>query len=327
VTLHRLAEMNPTEIAQRLATKPMLILPFGTIEWHSHHLPLGLDGLIADDIAEAIAERCDAVLAPVSYWAVGGVPFPYTLALSVDLIEPVLVSVFEQFAAMGFRVIVAFTGHFGLDQTMALKRSAAKVMRRAPVTIAPLTPYDLVTDVYLGDHAGAGETSLLLACRPDLVHLDAVPLDQPLDGVIGDDPRAEAESGLGTQIRQTIIERISALAQRLWEATSPVDRQYFIEAIDTAARALAELSAARRTRPRIQVPPVQTPPYIAHCAALWAGDYRGARTHAEAKRAETSAELGAVDAPHTPVGGIPDIRDPVSSAISTPPGSPSSAAT
>ena len=86
-----------------------------------------------------------------------GVPFPYTLKLPIELVEPVLSGLLEQFGAMGFRVIVAFAGHFGVDQTLALKRAAVEVMDRSPVTVLPLTEYDLVTDMYTGDHAGPGK--------------------------------------------------------------------------------------------------------------------------------------------------------------------------
>ena len=293
MTEHLLTELTPAALAQRLTDTPMLVLPFGTIEWHSHHLPVGLDGLVAGDLASAVADRCDAVLAPVSYWAVGGVPFPYTLTLPIEVIEPLLVAVFEQFGEMGFHVIVALTGHFGLEQTLALKRAAARVMRRSPVTIAALTPYDLVSETYAGDHAGTGESSLLLACRPDLVDLDAVPPGEPLPGVIGEDPRGSASAERGVALRNLVVNRTAELGTRLLRSTPALARRQFLEAIDTAATALAELAAARRDRPRSQVPPVQTGPYLAHCAALWAGDYQAARAAAEDKRAETARLLGA----------------------------------
>src|SRR5689334_25122308 len=131
MSIYRLERLFPNEIKERIARLPILVIPLGTIEWHSHHLPLGLDGLVAAAVSERIADRSDAVLAPVSYWAVGGVPFPYTLNMSAQIIEPVLEALFEQYAAMGFRVIVAFTGHFGLEQTISVKRMALAVMRRS----------------------------------------------------------------------------------------------------------------------------------------------------------------------------------------------------
>ena len=55
MTLYRLEELFPHQLEARLADVPILVLPFGTIEWHSHHLPLGLDGLVAQRLGEAIA--------------------------------------------------------------------------------------------------------------------------------------------------------------------------------------------------------------------------------------------------------------------------------
>ena len=150
MTVWRLEELFPDQVEARLQALPALVLPFGTIEWHSHHLPLGLDGIVAAELCTVVAERTGALLAPVSYWAVGGVPYPYTLNLPGSQVEPLLETLFEQFGAMGLRVLAAFTGHFGLDQTLALKRAALAVMARSPVTILPLTEYDLVTDTYLG---------------------------------------------------------------------------------------------------------------------------------------------------------------------------------
>ncbi len=133
--ISRLEELFPAELEQRIATRPLIILPFGTIEWHSHHLPLGLDSLKAQTLCEGIAERGDAVLGPLTSWAVGGVPFPYTLRFDLDLIETLMVRVFEQMAVLGFRVVLALTGHYGLEQTLAIKRASLRVMRAYTITV------------------------------------------------------------------------------------------------------------------------------------------------------------------------------------------------
>jgi creatinine amidohydrolase len=286
MTVYRLETLFPQEIAGRLEARPILVLPFGTIEWHSHHLPLGLDGIVAEALGERIADRSDAVLCPVSYWAVGGVPYPYTLNLPVAVIEPLLVTVFEQFAAMGFRVLVPFTGHFGLEQTLTLKRAAVAVMRRSPVTILPLTEYDLTTDAgYKGDHAGIGETSLLWALRPELVRLDAVPASTPLDGVLGADPRGQARSEFGGELLDTIGQRAGDMALRLLNGTSPVERADFIEALAAGVKVLEKTAAQRQVLPKRDVPSITTPAYLAYCQALYAGEYRAAQAHAERKLA------------------------------------------
>ncbi len=290
MALHRLEALFPAELQSRLAERPILVLPFGTIEWHSYHLPLGLDGLVAEALGARFAELSSAVLAPVSYWAVGGVPYPYTLNLPAAVIEPLLVAIFEQFAAMGFRVIVGFTGHFGLEQTLTLKRAALAVMGRSPVTILPLTEYDLTTDAgYTGDHAAVGETSLLWALRPDLVRLENLPPDQPPDGVLGPDPRGSASPEQGRVWFEAIASRTAEVAGRLLDATTPVERAAFIEALGAGVRVLEKTSAQRQLLPKAAVPSLLTPAYLAYCQAIYRGDYRAARTHAEKKLADLSA--------------------------------------
>ncbi len=289
MTLWRLETLFPEEMAARLRTCPILVLPFGTIEWHSHHLPLGLDGLVAQAIGEGIAERSEAVLAPVSYWAADGVPFPYTLRLSSAQIEPLLVATFEQFAAMGFQVIVAFTGHFGLEQTLALKRAALTVMDRSSATVLPLTEYDVVTDLYVGDHAALGETSLLWALRPDLVRLESVAADQPLPGIIGPDPRGAASPEFGRQLLDTIAQRTADVATRLLEHTTAVERMEWIEALRVTIRVLEKTAQQRATRPKQEVPGLTTTAYLAACDALVQGDYRTAKKHLEIKLADLTA--------------------------------------
>ncbi|MCK6629942.1 MAG: creatininase family protein [Anaerolineae bacterium] len=288
MALYRLEELFPDQLQARLEACPMLILPMGTIEWHSYHLPLGLDVLVAQAIGEAVSRPSEAVLAPVSYWAVGGVPYPFTLNLAIEQIEPLLIASFEQFGAMGFRVIVAFTGHFGLDHTLTLKRAALTVMQRSPVTILPLTEYDLVTDIYQGDHAGIGETSLLWSLWPDLIRLDHVPAHQPLDGVIGADPRGKASAEKGRELLQTIATRTSEVALRLLRQTSPLQRSDFIEAVRAGVAVLAKTSQQRQILPKKEVPSITTPAYLAYCQALYSGEYRAAKAHAERKLANLS---------------------------------------
>jgi creatinine amidohydrolase len=289
MTLYRLETLFPEEIAARLAARPILVLPFGTIEWHSYHLPVGLDGIVAEGIGAATADKADAVLAPVSYSAVGGVPYPYTLDLPVEVIEPLLVATFEQFGAMGFRIIVAFTGHFGLAQTLTLKRAALTVMRRSPVTVLPVTEYDMTTDIgYKGDHAGEGETSLLWALRPDLVRLDAVGAGEPLDGVLGQDPRGVASRERGLTLLEDIAARNAAVALRLLDQTTPVDRADYLAALAEAVKVLDRTHTLREAGPKADVPSIATPAWLAYCQAMYAGDYRAAQKQAGRKLADLS---------------------------------------
>ena len=137
--IHRLEELDPAGLEARLAQKPALVLALGTIEWHSHHLPLGLDLLKAQAIAERAAERADAVLAPPAWWAAGGVPQPFTLRLPSAVTEPVLAAVLQGLADMGFRAIALVNGHYGLENSIAVRRAALAVESGRRSVAPPLT--------------------------------------------------------------------------------------------------------------------------------------------------------------------------------------------
>jgi creatinine amidohydrolase len=289
MTAYRLEELFPPEIEERLKVCPVVVLPLGTIEWHSLHLPVGLDGLVAHAICGRIANALGAVLAPTSYWAAGGVPYPYTLRLSLQHVEPILEAVLEQFGAMGFRLIVAFTGHFGLDQTLAMKRAASKVMTRSDSIVLPLTEYDLTTDLgYLGDHAGTGETSLLMACSPELVRLDAVSAAARLEGVIGEDPRGKASGQSGEVLLEAIVIRAAQMVRRLLECPHQ-ERALYRDALAAGVRVLEETGRQRSLQGKDQAPPVVTPAYAAYCQAMCLGDYPAALASAARKLSNPAA--------------------------------------
>jgi creatinine amidohydrolase len=284
MSLYPLEELRPIELEQRLAEQPLLVLPVGTIEWHSHHLPLGLDTILAEEICARIAGRLSAVLAPSGYWAVGGVPYPYTLDLPQETVERLYEVTLTQFAGMGFKAILAFTGHFGLDQTLALKRAASNAMSHSSAAILPLTEYDLTTDLgYDGDHAALGETSLLLAVRPDLVRLDAVAADAPLEGIIGEDPRRQASAAHGARLLEAIVSRAAQSGQRFSAPDGLARRLAYRAALEAGVHVLEEIQHQRQALSKASAAPIVTPLYRQYCQALAAGDYESALAFATQK--------------------------------------------
>ncbi len=283
MTAYHFERLLPHEFAERLSSRPVLIVPFGTLEWHSDHAPLGLDGLVAASTCESIADKTDAVLAPVSYWSVGGIAFPFTLKLPIDVIEPLTVAVLTQFASMGFRVLTAFTGHFAVEQLLMLKRAALSVMESTSATVIPLCGYELIGETWQGDHAGSGETSMLWAAHPSLIDLDRLP-EKP-DGIVGRDPRGSASAELGGVMLRQIAGGAAALTLRLLDADA-MERSDFIEATRAAVRVLDALAAMRATLPKSTVPPLTTRPWLDYCAAVTDGRFRDARAAAEAKLTE-----------------------------------------
>jgi creatinine amidohydrolase len=273
--MSRLEELFPAELEE---TRTLLV-PVGTIEWHGHHLPLGLDLLKADALARAAGERCGAVVAPPSWFAAGGVAFPHTLRLEGKLIEPLLTEALVQLAVDGFRVIALVNGHYGLENTLATKRAAAATMQRTDATVLALADYELlIEEGARGDHAGEWETALLLAVRPDLVRLDDAG-DQP--GVIGADP-AKATADQGRRGLDAAATKLAGAVERALRE----EREPYAAALTAGIEALEALWERRQRVGRDQAPPVQTEAWLDHCRALHEGRYADATDAAKRKLRE-----------------------------------------
>ena len=193
----KLLELLPAELDAATAATAPLFLPFGTVEWHSDHLPLGLDTLVAEAACQHWAGAV-GVVAPATSWGIGGVPFPGTVRLNPEVMERHYRDLFGQCAHLGFQRLCAVPGHYGLEQLLTLKRAAFQHQQQWSGVVLVCPVYELTSDLgYDGvDHAGAVETSLLLWARADLV--DARRLGRPdvLEGVIGRDPRG-GQQGAG----------------------------------------------------------------------------------------------------------------------------------
>jgi len=186
-----------------------------------------------------------------------------------------LALVLKQHAEMGFEVLVIFTGHFSLEQTLATKRAALNAMKESRATILPFTTYDLVIDFYSGDHAGIGETSLMMALRPDLVRFSDWPHAEPLPGVIGADPRPSANADFGHRIFNESAARAAFLVSGVRSST--FDRELWIATLEVVVDVLARMRDLRQLLPRDQLPPITTPDYLQGWSAVAQGRLTEAR--------------------------------------------------
>jgi creatinine amidohydrolase len=188
--------------------RPLLCIPVGSCEQHGPHLPAATDTIVAEALAARLAAgRRDVVVGPSLTVTASGehAGFPGTLSLGTDVTASVIVELVRSADWSGGVVLV--NGHGGNRD--AVDRAVTILDRdgRAALPWWPCVPG--------GDaHAGRTETSLLLALRPNLVHLDrAAPgVTAPLDviasrlraigvrgvspnGVLGDPAGASAAEG------------------------------------------------------------------------------------------------------------------------------------
>ena len=79
----RYTELHPDSLAEILTTHPLAILPWGALEWHGAHLPLGMDGIAAQYVADHVVTRSGGVLLPMTWWPMTTLPHRFSLALKV----------------------------------------------------------------------------------------------------------------------------------------------------------------------------------------------------------------------------------------------------
>ena len=146
------------------------VVPFGSIEHHGGHLPVGTDALLADVIGRDVAERLGAVLAPTQ--RIGDADRHLnqdgTLTLGTGTSTAVAVAIARSLARQGFRLIVLLSAHGG--NLPALRAAVEQLTGELPEGAVVCSPEgDVGTDP--GTHSGEWITSVMLSLYPDLVHL------------------------------------------------------------------------------------------------------------------------------------------------------------
>lgn len=209
MAVNRYAELHPSELAALIREDAPAILPWGALEWHGPHLPLGLDGLVAEAFAERLAGRTGGVLFPTMWWAATTLPHPLSLQLPAALFEALVEAMFGELLKVGFRRVAIVSGHYAQPHELLLMDAAEAAMEEGLLVLAA-PPLALLDEAYL-DHAARWETSQLLAVRPDLVRLERLDaLNVAIAGeapdrtaVLGEDPRETATPAEG----ETVLER------------------------------------------------------------------------------------------------------------------------
>jgi creatinine amidohydrolase len=207
----RYAELRPADLARIRAVAPAAYLPWGGLDWHGPHLPLGLDGIVAEAVAERAVRRTGGVLMPVTYWSAASLPHQASVGLSGATLQAMLGDILGGLARGGWRVAVLISGHYGPAHDLVTMAAAEEAITRHGILTLAVPPLALVDEEML-DHGGLWESSVLLAVRPDLVDLLALgggPLRPAESGVVGRDPRDTASSSLGLSALSLAVERVA----------------------------------------------------------------------------------------------------------------------
>ena len=116
-SIRRMDHMTWPEI-EASKSKPVIV-PIGSTEQHSQHLPLGVDAMIASHVSEDLAERIDGIMAPTMNYGYkskplsgGGPLFPGTIDMNGVTVINQMHDVLGELIADGFTKIVVMNAHF-----------------------------------------------------------------------------------------------------------------------------------------------------------------------------------------------------------------------
>lgn len=179
----RLEHSSWAQVKAYFEREDTVIVPLGSVENHGSHLGLGTDFLVPDHLVKLLEERVDVLSAPTMPYGMADhhMEFPGTLTIGHDGLYLVMSRIVEQLYAYGARHIVFLNGHGG--NTPVLNRIGVHMARKGCLC-AIIDWWSLagkINPAWKGGHAGAEETSAMLAINPDWVHMEYAMEFEPRD--------------------------------------------------------------------------------------------------------------------------------------------------
>ncbi len=176
--------LTAPDFAAAAAQTGVCVIAIGVLERHSEHLPLGTDYLVAHKIACLAAEKESSVVFPPFYYGqiYEARCFPGAVALKPALLVELFTAVFDEVARNGFEKIILYNGHGGNGHLLPFLAQSS-LYEQKPYTLylyqGQMTKEEQATwqqtvESELHGHACECETSISLACHPNLVHMDRV---------------------------------------------------------------------------------------------------------------------------------------------------------
>lgn len=203
--------MLPRQIRAAIAAKTPVVLPLGVLEYHGEHMAVGMDTLAVTRALDMLEQESEIVILPPFYYGAASYavePPEGTGSVHVDsnVLHPLARELFTGLLRVGFRNIHAFIHHqsenftVGMPTDLAFKFGARQAIfaflektrgegwwgndqmanyysEQAGggdpfnwIKLHPLMPAETIAQ-YPFDHAGEGETSLMLAMCPEAVDM------------------------------------------------------------------------------------------------------------------------------------------------------------
>ena len=231
-------EMTWPEAGETIARTNTVIIPVGAVEQHGPHLPLNVDTVICQAVAEEVSALTGIpVIPPITYGVSGSHgDFPGTVALRPETLIAMMEDVIDSLHASGVRQFVLLNGHIwnngALDvsaEKLRVRHQDSRIRAIGYVTMYPGPEVNGRVQFGRGlMHANFFETSVMLHLRPDLVRMERATSHVDVDSFW--DYRMDQVSETGVWGRDVA------------EANAEHGRSEFDRCVLTTARAVAAAS-------------------------------------------------------------------------------------
>lgn len=192
-----LNEFTGEEIRTLLQSNDNIIalVSFGSCENHADHLPLGPDYFFPEEVARRVAAQTDnTIVVPCTPFGTSLHYDAYPMAISIRFETNIMLAedIFNSLIHHGIKRIVVINGHDGNIPAIEIAARNVKDKNRDVSLIFIPAWWDMVGkklgndffDSWNGSglgHGGEGETSAMMAVRPDLVDLSKAKNQIPAD--------------------------------------------------------------------------------------------------------------------------------------------------
>jgi len=237
----RLARCTSAEVGA-VAADVVVVLPIGSLEQHSHHLPLGTDAMLAEAVCDRLEQALpsEVLLAPTLWFGASDhhLGFPGSVSIGSELVAEVVAGALSSlFRSSGLSRFLIVNGHGGNEPGMRV--AVEKLGRLEGVLawgcnywdalLAALAERGTPADAGMG-HACHLETSLVLGLDSELVRTDRLEADPvaPHEAWLFDsrgfrqttqhggkgDPR-QADAAFGAHVLELAADRLATVVRRL----------------------------------------------------------------------------------------------------------------
>ena len=182
-----LSDLTWPDAESRFASAPVVIVPFGAAaKEHGPHLPLSSDYITLEHLLKVAVDSTEVLVAPpiTTGWFPAFREFPGTDIADPDVFWKYAYEVGASLVRRGAKRVVFLNTGIRNSTGLPLAIAARELHTRTGVPTLVISWEDLETaetakleQQKAGGHADELETSIILALRPDLVHMDRAVTD------------------------------------------------------------------------------------------------------------------------------------------------------